>query len=177
VPRIVEEVDLSRPGVETEGLCDLDADRRRALLWQEDRIWLQDLDTDDAWEVEGRGGHGEWCSLDPTGTIALLGDVPGIIRVARIGGGPAHWLPGRFGGDIVVSPDGRWVASGGEGNTIWLWPMPDLDSPPLHTLPRDQLIAKLESLTNLRAVRDDDSPTGWTLEVGPFPGWETVPTW
>lgn len=55
--------------------------------------------------------------------------------------------------------------------------MPDLSTPPLHTLPRDQLIAKLESLTNLRVERDDDSPTGWTIEVGPFPGWETLPTW
>ena len=49
--------------------------------------------------------------------------------------------------------------------------------PPLHTLPRDELIAKLKTLTNLRVVRDEDSPTGWKVEVGPFPGWETVPEW
>ena len=30
---------------------------------------------------------------------------------------------------------------------------------------------------NLRDVRDEESSTGWKLEVGPFPGWETVPTW
>ena len=30
---------------------------------------------------------------------------------------------------------------------------------------------------SLRAVRDESSSTGWTIEVGPFPGWETVPTW
>ncbi len=42
---------------------------------------------------------------------------------------------------------------------------------------REELIAKLETLTNLRVVHDEDSPTGWKLEVGPFPGWETVPTW
>ena len=55
--------------------------------------------------------------------------------------------------------------------------MPDLSKPPLHTLPRNELIAKLKALTNLRVVRDDLSPTGWKLEVGPFPGWKTVPTW
>jgi hypothetical protein len=55
--------------------------------------------------------------------------------------------------------------------------MPDLSEPPLHTLPHDELIAKLHSLTNLRVVRDEESSTGWKLEVGPFPGWETVPTW
>jgi hypothetical protein len=55
--------------------------------------------------------------------------------------------------------------------------MPDLSKPPLHTLPRDELIAKLKTLTNLRAVEDADSPSGWKIEVGPFPGWETVPSW
>jgi hypothetical protein len=47
----------------------------------------------------------------------------------------------------------------------------------LHTLPHDQPLAKLESLTNLRAVRADETPTGWRVEVGPFPGWKDVPTW
>ncbi len=55
--------------------------------------------------------------------------------------------------------------------------MPDLSKPPLHTLPRDELIAMLKTLTNLRVVRDDESTTGWKLTVGPFPGWETVPSW
>ena len=43
--------------------------------------------------------------------------------------------------------------------------------------PRARLLAKLESLTNLRVVRDQESETGWTLTHDPFPGWETVPTW
>ena len=55
--------------------------------------------------------------------------------------------------------------------------MPDLAKPPLHTLPREDLIAKLKTLTNLRVIRDEESPTGWTLTHDPFPGWETVPTW
>jgi hypothetical protein len=53
----------------------------------------------------------------------------------------------------------------------------DLSKPPLHTLPRDELIAKLKTLTNLRVVRDERDPTGWTLTHDPFPGWETVPSW
>jgi hypothetical protein len=55
--------------------------------------------------------------------------------------------------------------------------MPDLSRPPLHTLPRDELITKLKTLTNLRVVRDEASSTGWKVEIGPFPGWETVPSW
>jgi hypothetical protein len=55
--------------------------------------------------------------------------------------------------------------------------MPDLERPPLHTLSHDELLAKLKSLTNLRAVRSSDSATGWTIELDAFPGWKDVPTW
>ena len=54
--------------------------------------------------------------------------------------------------------------------------MPDLSKPRLHTLPSEELIAKLKTLTNVRVVRDEESSTGWKLGHDPFPGWETVPT-
>jgi len=54
---------------------------------------------------------------------------------------------------------------------------PDLSKPAPHTLPHDQFLAKLKSFTNLRAVPDSNSSTGWKLETGPFPGWEKVPGW
>ena len=55
--------------------------------------------------------------------------------------------------------------------------MPDVSGPPLHTLPRDELMAKLDTLTNLRAVRDAEASSGWALEIGPFPGWADLPQW
>ena len=55
--------------------------------------------------------------------------------------------------------------------------MPDVTKPPLHMRPHADLMAKLDSLTNLRVVRDASSPTGWSLDIGPFPGWKDVPTW
>jgi WD40 repeat protein len=117
--------------------------------------------------------------MDPTGSVVVAADSEGVIRVGRPGMGQPHLLFGHKGTIhvLAVSPDKRWIASSGEDNTLRLWPMPDLDKPPLHTLPHDALIAKLKSLTNLRAVRDPASATGWKIEVGPFPGWKTVPTW
>ena len=55
--------------------------------------------------------------------------------------------------------------------------MPDLSKPPLHTLPYDELMAKLRALTNLQVRRGPGAPTGYKLEIGPFPGWKDVPTW
>ena len=82
----------------------------------------------------------------------------------------------RWGNALAVSPDGQWIASGAD-TEIRLWPMPDLSKPPLHTLPLDQLLAKLHELTNLQVIEDESSPTGYRLEIGPFPGWENVPEW
>ena len=50
-------------------------------------------------------------------------------------------------------------------------------TPPLHTLPLDELLAKLHELTNVQVVEDEASPTGYKVEIGPFPGWQTAPTW
>jgi hypothetical protein len=44
-------------------------------------------------------------------------------------------------------------------------------------MPHDQLLAKLKSLTTLRAAPDSSSDTGWKIEIGPFPGWARVPEW
>jgi hypothetical protein len=48
---------------------------------------------------------------------------------------------------------------------------------PANIRSHDELTAKLKTLTNLRVVRDEESPTGWKLTHDPFPGWETVPEW
>ena len=57
--------------------------------------------------------------------------------------------------------------------------MPDTTQPPLHTLPYEELMAKLSALTNLRAVPDEESHTGYSIEPDftAYHGWEEVPTW
>jgi WD40 repeat protein len=139
---------------------------------------LQDLKARTSRVPEGFG-RPRSMALDRSGTIAVTGDVEGILRVGRLDGGEPHVLAGHAGqiGRIAISPDLRWIASTGEDNTLRIWPMPDLSKPPLHALPHDELLAKLKSLTNLRAVRDPVSATGWKIELGPFPGWKHVPTW
>jgi WD40 repeat protein len=147
------------------------------------RELLHDFTTGASQEMKAFGRCGSWTptgvALDASGTVAAIGSADGIVRVGRVSGGEPHLLVGHKGpvDRVAISPDLRWVATTGEDNTLRLWPMPDLTRPPLHTLPHEELLVKLRSLTNLRAVRDQSSATGWKIEVGPFPGWKEVPTW
>ena len=140
---------------------------------------LMDLKTRATTRLESHVSSVCSVAMDAAGELVVTGSTDGTIRVGKANGGDPHLLLGHEGRvrNLAVDPKGRWIASGGKDGTVRLWPMPDLDAPPLHALPHDELIAKLHSLTNLRAVRDEESATGWKLEVGPFPGWETVPTW
>jgi len=113
------------------------------------------------------------------GSVLAAASEDGVVRVGRVPDGEGHLLLGHVGvvGQAVASPDLKWVASVGDDKTLRLWPMPDLGKPPLQALPHDELVAKLKGLTNLRAVRDPKSSTGWTIELSPFPGWKSFPLW
>ena len=116
--------------------------------------------------------------LDPSGRIVVSGGLDGVVRAGPASGEEPHLLFGHAGPVITmaVSPDGRWIASASR-DSVRLWPMPDVSKPPFHTLPYEELMAKLRALTNLEVVDDETSPTGYGVEPGPFPGWAEVPEW
>jgi len=132
---------------------------------------LFDLETDTRREITTHGNSVQDVAFDPTGRIIVTGDAEGVVRVGPVTGEEPYLLLGHENHirAVVVSPDGRVIFSGA-GSEIIQWPMPDLSQPPLHTLPIDEFLLELHSLTNLRVVEDPDSPDGWKLEIGPFSG-------
>jgi len=157
-------------------LFGITGDRRLAAGGRILRIDLHDFTAE---YLGSHGGEVLSMALSTEGDILVTGDSNGIVRVGRPDGLQPHLLLGHAGPirAVAVSIDRRWIGSGSDDNTLRLWPMPDLDKAPLHTLPQDELVAKLKSLTNLRAVRDPESSTGWSITIGPFPGWSEVPAW
>jgi len=115
----------------------------------------------------------------PRGDALVTGNFGGAIQAGAVEGGEPHLLYGhrRYIWDIAVTSDGRSIVSAGDDGTVRVWPMPDVTQPPLHMLPREELLAKLRSLTNLRVVADPSSPTGYTTKAEPFAGWGEPPRW
>ena len=140
-------------------------------------LFVFDLTTKAHQKIESHGRDIAAVALSPSGDVIATGDSAGTIRIGRADGSEPHLLVGGAGaGWLAFSPDGRWLASS-SGTEIRLWPMPDVSKRPLHTLPREALIATLGSLTNVRLVEDKAAPTGYKLDLAPFPGWKDAPTW
>jgi WD40 repeat protein len=121
---------------------------------------------------------GPTVAVDDEARYVVTGDANGVVRVGTLAGGEPHLLLGHAGpvNQVAISPDARWIASA-SGTEIRLWPMPDVSKAPFHVLPYEELMARLRALTNLQVVEDETAPSGYGLEVGPFPGWRDVPTW
>ena len=164
---------------------DPSSDGRRVLLLEAPteadagRAIFVNLESDNAIPLDTHGDQIESLTIDAAGEVAVTGSLDGTIRVGLASGEEPHMLFGHENAvtALAIDPRSRWIASGSKDTTVRLWPLPDLSKPPLHTLPHDELIAKLKTLTNLRVVRDEESATGWKLTHDPFPGWETVPGW
>jgi WD40 repeat protein/DNA-binding winged helix-turn-helix (wHTH) protein len=157
----------------------LQPDGEQVLLKSRGALRVAPLFGEGSRPLETHGSRVRSMTFDHTGEFLVSGDLEGAIRVGSVDGGEPQILFGHDGPvtALAVSPDNHWIASGGHDGTIRLWPMPDLSKPPLQTLPYRKLLAKLHEQTNLRAVPDPGSATGYKLEVGAFRGWKHVPEW
>jgi WD40 repeat protein len=143
-----------------------------------EELVLLDLERGTSRRITTHGAQISGFLLSPSGQVILTASPDGTLRVGPATGGEPHLLLGHEGRitALAISPDERWIASA-SADAFYVWPMPDVTKAPLHTLPHEELLAKLDTLTNLRVVRDAESSTGWKLDIGPFPGWKDVPTW
>jgi len=141
-------------------------------------LTLCDLHDGSCRPITSHGNRVGAVALDATGSLLVTADTDGVVRVGPITGEEPHLLLGH-GSDlalVAIHPDGSWIASALFGErTVGLWPMPE--GQPLQTLPYEELMGRLRAFTNLRVVPDEVSATGYTAELGPFPGWAEVPEW
>ena len=173
-----EDLDGSSLGLSSDGrilLAGKEGESGKAVLFDLEtgtRLQLDSHGPDRCGDIDPEGRFVVTYTCAPAGRNEMLigpisGDTPHLVVAdASLRG-------------ISISPDGRWIATiaGDDDPNITLWPVPDLSQPPLHTLPLDELLAKLRTLTNLRIVPDPETDTGWNWALDPFPGWEEVPTW
>ena len=140
--------------------------------------FVHDLRSGESWDLTNHGDQVQRVLLTPSGKQVVTSDWSGTIRVGPIAGGVPHVLAGSrkesVGYGLDVHPDGQWIASAGT-TVLRLWPMPE--GQPFSALPGDEFVERLHALTNYRVVRDEESFTGYRLEIGPFPGWAELPTW
>jgi serine/threonine protein kinase/WD40 repeat protein len=177
---LLQDVEVSHAGASTSpdgryaACIDIAEDHTRSDLYVYDMVERR------SWSLLEHGNRVTWgwaSTFDPTGTMVVTGDGDGVVRVGPITGETPHLLFGHSKQivSVAVSPDGRWIASSDIGGEIRLWPMPE--GPPFHTLPHDELLDRLRSLTNLRVIPDEEAPSGYRFDYAPFPGWEKVPEW
>jgi WD40 repeat protein len=137
---------------------------------------VSDLEGKEARSLETHGSQVTCLAWDPSGRFVVTGSRDGIVRVGPATGEEPHLLFGHDGAvrDVKVAPDGTWIASASEDGTVRLWALPP-EGRPFHTLPYDELLDRLRSLTNFRVVPDPAAAGGYRLDSEPFTGWNRKP--
>jgi WD40 repeat protein len=139
------------------------------------RASVYDLETGRGWPLTSHGDQVTLMAWELSGKRIVTGSRDGIVRVGPVTGEEPHLLIGHDGPvwGVRVDPSGRFVASASEDGTVRIWPMPV--GRPLHTWPREALLDKLLSLTNVRIVPDSTAANGYRSTFVPFNGWDRDP--
>jgi WD40 repeat protein len=154
-------------------------DGRRLVFFASGGVNILDLESRELRQRQGLDEDLSARALSTDGELMATGHVSGVVLVGRVSGGAPYRLYGHESPifNVAFSPDGSMIASSDMNGVVRIRPVPDLSKPPLGGLPLDELLAKLDTHTNVRMVRDEQSVTGWTQEVGPFQGWAEMPEW
>jgi WD40 repeat protein len=159
------------------GSLTLSTDGERAGFLDEGTALVYELKTGLSRKLAAHGNEVHQIAFSADGSMVVTADVKGLLRAGSIGGETPHLLAGSHSPvvGLVVDPRKRWIASSHEDGSIRLWPIPE--GKPFHTLPYDEFLNRLRSLTNLRVIKDKSSGSGYRLDTVPFSGWERAPEW
>ncbi len=137
--------------------------------------FMIDLTTGERWDLESHGSELSLMAWTPSGDQIITGDRQGVVRVGPLTGEEPHLLLGHEGmvWGVGTDPTGRWIVSASEDGTVRLWPAPTGE--PLQTLPKNEFLELLERQTNYRIVEDEESSSGYRVEIEPFLGWDRDP--
>ncbi len=130
-------------------------------------VLLFDLNSGSKTEILTHGCSVQDVVFDREGHLVATASLDRAVRVGRLTGEEPHLLLGLSGPAVAVAiaPEGEWIFAGGSEELL-MWPMPDLTTDPLHKLPLDQLLQRLQSWSNLRLIEDAETSGGSRLEIG-----------
>jgi serine/threonine protein kinase/WD40 repeat protein len=139
---------------------------------------MYDLELGTSRPLSSHGDQVVWNDWHPNGEIFATSSGDGTIRIGNINDDRIYLLHGHTDrAGIQFGPNGKWLGSAGADGSLRLWPIPDFAKPPFQTLPYEELVAKLKAMTNHRVVEDENSPTGYSINLDTFPGWDSIPEW
>jgi WD40 repeat protein len=159
-------------------IASLMPDRKR-LLWYDSngRVWTVLIDRGEPQEISLDTKGLFSLAVDPKGEWVAQGFRHGRFSLRTLHGRAEHLLLGHESlvSDAAFDPLGRWIASCALEGDVRLWPIPQGE--PLQEMEYNELLEKLRSLTNLRAVKDATISKGYQLEFSDFQGFDPPPSW
>jgi len=140
-------------------------------------IMVHNLEDQSSHAIDSHGGQTTAATFNEDGTLLASGDSTGLIRVGPVSGDTPHLLAGhqKIVRALRISSSRNQVFSSSRDGVVRIWPIPTGE--PFHVLPYDEFLERLGRLTNLRAVEDPNSASGYKLATGAFAGWSDAPSW